>query len=124
MLHVIEDRLKIEIREKYKTLDTKLNHLSQQQSRTPQPHHKFYARIINTTDINFSEQEMTLLEKGPKYILHSKPKDWIRNLALEAETTITKLPPHRPRSQQKIYSWTYKYPDKGKQSPTHTLKRK
>ena len=104
MLHMIEDRLKIEIREKYKKLDKKLNHLSQQQSRITQPHHKFYPRTINTTDINFSEQEMTLLEKGPKYNLHSKPKDWIRNLALEAETAITQLPPHRPRSLQKIDS--------------------
>jgi len=89
MLHMIEDRLKIEIRERYK----KLNHLSQQQTRTPQPHHKFYPRVINTTDINFSERELTLLEKGPKYNLHSKPKDWIQNLALEAETAIMQLPP-------------------------------
>jgi len=39
--------------------------------------------------MNFSEQEMTLLEKGHKYNLHSKSKDWIRNLALEAQTAIT-----------------------------------
>ena len=97
-----------------------LNHLSQQQSRTPQPHHKFYPRIIYTTDINFSEQEMTLLEKGPKYNLHSKPKDWIRNLALEAETAITQHPPpYRPRSLQKIDSWTYKTLIK-ENNPQHT----
>jgi len=29
---------------------------------------------------------MTLLEKGPKHNLHSKPKDWIQNLALETQT--------------------------------------
>ena len=41
----------------------------------------------------FCEQEMMLLEKGPKYNLHAKPKEWIWNLALEAETTITHLSP-------------------------------
>ena len=35
MLRMIEDRLQIEILSKYKTLDKKLNHLSQQQTRTP-----------------------------------------------------------------------------------------
>jgi len=35
MLRMIENRLQIEIRSKYKTLDKKLNHISQQQTRTP-----------------------------------------------------------------------------------------
>jgi len=35
ILCMTEDRLQIEIRSKYKTLDKKLNHLSQQQTRTP-----------------------------------------------------------------------------------------
>ena len=35
MLRTIEDRLQMEIRAKYKTLDKKLNHLSQQQTKTP-----------------------------------------------------------------------------------------
>ena len=93
MLRMIEDRLQLEIRSKYKTLDRKLNHLSQQRTKTPQQNHSFYPRVINTTDIEFSEQEMKLLEKGPKYNLHSKPKDFIQTLALEAETAITHLPP-------------------------------
>jgi len=48
------------------------------------------------TDIPFSEPEMTILQKGPKYNLHSKPKNWLQTLAIEAETAITRLPPsHR-----------------------------
>jgi hypothetical protein len=35
---------------------------------------------------------MALLQKGPKYNLHDKPKDWIQNLVLEAETAISRLP--------------------------------
>jgi hypothetical protein len=33
-----------------------------------------------------------LLEKGLKYNLHTKKKNWLVNLALEAETAITQLP--------------------------------
>jgi hypothetical protein len=36
---------------------------------------------------------MTLLQKGPRYNLHSKKDNWIQNLALEAETAISQLPP-------------------------------
>jgi hypothetical protein len=48
--------------------------------------------MINKTDIIFI-QEQTLLNKCQKYNLHSKQKQWIRNLALEAESAITLLPP-------------------------------
>ena len=41
---------------------------------------------VNNTDIKFTDHEMTLLEKGPKYNLHYKKRNWIQNLALEAET--------------------------------------
>ena len=44
------------------------------------------------TDIPFSETEMALLQKGPKYNLHNKPKDWIQSLTVEAETAISRLP--------------------------------
>ena len=44
-------------------------------------------------DIKFSEDEITLLNKGLTYNLHNKHKHWITNLALEAETAINLLPP-------------------------------
>jgi hypothetical protein len=34
---------------------------------------------------------MQLLNKGLKYTLHKKQKDWIKTLAIEADTTISKL---------------------------------
>ena len=52
----------------------------------------FHPRVINNTDIPFSDNEMRLLQKGLKYNTHAKNKDWIQTLALEAETAITKLP--------------------------------
>jgi hypothetical protein len=39
-----------------------------------------------------SSNETTLLEKELKYNLHTKKKNWLVNLALEAETAIAQLP--------------------------------
>jgi hypothetical protein len=47
--------------------------------------------MINTTNIEFTNDETQLLEKGLKYNLHKKPKDWIKTLALEADTAISHL---------------------------------
>jgi hypothetical protein len=44
------------------------------------------------TDIKFTEEEIQLLDEGLKYNLHSKPKTWIKTLALEADTAIRTLP--------------------------------
>ena len=64
------------------------------QTKTPQYPQRFHPRLINNTDITFTKSETTLLQKGLKYNLHSKPRKWIQNLALEAETAITRLPPN------------------------------
>jgi hypothetical protein len=50
-----------------------------------------YPRVINTTNINFTQEEIKLLNKGLKYNLHYKRKNWIETLALEAETAICNL---------------------------------
>jgi hypothetical protein len=41
----------------------------------------FHPKVINNTEITFTDHEMALLQKGPKYKLHAKEKDWIQNLA-------------------------------------------
>jgi hypothetical protein len=46
---------------------------------------------------------MALLQKGPKYNLHTKKKDWIQNLALETETAISQLPP--PQTEIYTENW-------------------
>jgi hypothetical protein len=45
----------------------------------------------NLTQIQFTEQEINLLNKGLQYNLHYKQKLWIETLALEAETAISYL---------------------------------
>jgi hypothetical protein len=49
----------------------------------------FYPRVVNNSTVKFATHEITLLEKGLKYNLHWKPKNWIERTALEAETAIS-----------------------------------
>jgi hypothetical protein len=90
--HTIESRLHHEISCKYKTLDKELMKLTQTKKITPLEQHMFYPRVVNNTNINFSNNEMRLLHKGLKYNTHTKKKNWVQTLALQAEMAITQLP--------------------------------
>ena len=68
-----------------------VNHLLTQTS-TPKYFKTFYPRVINNTAIKFTGDELSLLNKGLKYNLNYKNKNWIKTLALETETAITQLP--------------------------------
>jgi hypothetical protein len=54
--------------------------------------HTFFPRVVQKTNIMFKNNEIKLLEKGPKCNLHSHKENWLTTLALEAETAITHLP--------------------------------
>jgi len=73
----------------------KINKLTHHQVKNLDTNTQFYPRVINKTDIAFSSEEMTWLNKGPKYNLTHKGKYWLSNLALEAKTAITILPTHK-----------------------------
>ena len=96
--HIIQESIlesiNKEMQKKYKTLEEKLEKLTLKQSRKPNTNIQFYPRVINETKIEFSNEEMTLLNKGPKYNLSHKKRNWLRNLAFEAENAITLLPTH------------------------------
>ena len=102
ILRTLEEKLQSGTRIKYKTLSRKLEKLSHTQTLTPQEKHMFHPRVVNNTDISFSNSEMSLLQKGPKYNIHAKKKRWIQNRALEAETTITQLPTGEREAYRKI----------------------
>jgi hypothetical protein len=51
----------------------------------------FNNRIENVSNITLTREETQLLNKGLKYNLHYKLKNWIETLAMEAETAITQL---------------------------------
>jgi hypothetical protein len=82
----------LEATKKYTTIHTKLDKLSkQQQPKHPINNTQFYPRVVNNTNIAFSSNELSLLNKVLKYNLHYKHKNWLHTLALEAETAITHL---------------------------------
>jgi hypothetical protein len=62
--------------------------------RRQKPHNTidFYPIVINKINVTFSNDELTLLNKGLKYSLNHKRKHLLSNLAFEAETAISLLP--------------------------------
>jgi hypothetical protein len=79
---------------KYRTINHKISKLEQTQPTTTQHQRQFYPRVINNTNIALTPEELTLLNKGLKYNLSFKKKNWIEQLALEAETAVSLLPTH------------------------------
>lgn len=77
-----------------------LKYISYKQNNT-NSQESFSPRIINNTDIVFSDDETALLYKGLKYNLSLKEKYWIIYLALEAETAIG----HLPETERDFYRW-------------------
>ena len=73
-------------------MDDEIQRLIQTTTRKQKTDVSFYPRVINNKNIEFSEEELNLLNKGLKYNLVSKPKSWMNNLASEADAAITMLP--------------------------------
>jgi hypothetical protein len=55
-------------------LDKKINKVIREQTVTPRERHTFHHRVINNTNVTFSNSETNLIEKGLKYNLHTKKK--------------------------------------------------
>ena len=45
--------------------------------RKPRLQEEFYPRVINKTDITFTNDELTLCNKGLKYDINQEHKNWI-----------------------------------------------
>ena len=83
------------MKDKYIRLDNTLKKLKTAQipnTSTTTTYINFYPRVVNNTNIIFTDDELALLNKGLKYNLHHKHKNWITTLAFEAKTAITLLP--------------------------------
>ena len=80
------------IEKKYQSLDKKSKKLVQTQNQKPTARTEFYPRVVNKTEICFTEEELKLLNYGLKYNINYKRKHWLSNLALEADSAITRLP--------------------------------
>jgi hypothetical protein len=89
----IQDNTNITMGKKYLSLNQKLQQLSEQKVNTyDTTPFNFYPRVVNLTNITFTEHENRLLQTGLKYNLHTKPKQWLKTLAIEAETAISLIP--------------------------------
>ena len=101
--HTIEEKPSKHISSKYKTIDQKRTTKSNISTKeTPQTQHTFHPRAVNCTEIPFANSEMGLLQNGLKYNIHAKKKNWIRTLALEAETAVTQKPPNERDVYRKL----------------------
>jgi len=85
----IHESINQELEKKYKPIEEKLKNLVHTQTKTLDCKRNFYPRVINKTDLTFTNDELTLLNNT---ILIINIKNWIKTLALEAETAITQLP--------------------------------
>ena len=77
-------------------MDEKISRLTQTQTCNPKTDINFYPRVVNKTSIEFSDQEMELLNKGLKYNLGKKrPRRGSRNGDNDATArrTILRTPP-------------------------------
>jgi hypothetical protein len=86
---IISKELEIKRKNQLRKLEAlKKVHGSSQAGRT---HSNFYPRVVNNSTIKFKTPEITPLEKGLKYNLHRKPKNWMEKIAVEAETAINNV---------------------------------
>ena len=93
-LHGHRGQINKELKQKYTTLDKKLENLKAKQLHDTSncPPQNFYLQVLNNTTVDFTSEELALLNNGMKHNLHYKQKRWITTLALEAETAISLLP--------------------------------
>jgi hypothetical protein len=91
------NKLHIEIENKIKNKNKKLDNIKKANNKEnsdsiSKPNVQFYTILVKT-NIAFSQTERSLLEKGLKYNLHYKDKQWINRLALEADSAISLVNP-------------------------------
>ena len=103
VIHTGHNRSKTEQTNKgeIRKIGKKLQMLTQEQTVAPKTHHSFYPTVVNKSNITFTNEENTLLNKGLKYNLHRKKGKWLTNLALEVETSINLLTASRQTVLQK-----------------------
>ncbi|XP_049853633.1 uncharacterized protein LOC126334934 [Schistocerca gregaria] len=75
---------------KIKTLTSKNNHRGKYDKVQHTHQHKFHPKLINLTDIELTEKETQLLEKGLKHNISTKiDNHYIENLIVETESILT-----------------------------------
>jgi hypothetical protein len=75
----------------YQQQNQKLKKLrpNQTQQQENDNYQQFHPKVHILSSIQFTENETYLLNKEIKYSLHFKPKNWLKTLALKAETVVS-----------------------------------
>jgi hypothetical protein len=107
----IEEKLKLEMEKVYKTQQQKKANMRTKATNNNTTH----TRVENYTKIQFTYNEIQLLNKGLKYNLHHKNKKWIETLALEAETATTNLDINKQNYYRHVVAKEIKYIKKNNQ---------
>ena len=61
--NTLDSKLHLIIQKKYQNFNLKIQKLAQEQTIKPEKDVTFYPRVVNNTDITFTNKEITLLEK-------------------------------------------------------------
>jgi hypothetical protein len=98
----INEKLEVVLQRKYLVQERKLkklrelkmenmpsNNFDKQNNPSESPLHNFYPKAVNKTNIDFTKDEIVLLNKGLQYKYIVKTKIGFKNLALEADTAIS-----------------------------------
>jgi hypothetical protein len=88
----VTDTLENAMKHKHNIINKKVQSLRNEQRKDTQPTmNTFHKRVENLTNITFTNDETQLLSKGLKYNVHNKHSNWIKTLAIEADTAISQL---------------------------------
>jgi hypothetical protein len=92
----ITEKIETRMRTNYVNLNNKLRKLEHSNAHTGSRYtcnESFHERTINLTNTSFTNDEMQLLNKGLKYNLHHKQRNWIKTIAIEADAAISQIYP-------------------------------
>jgi hypothetical protein len=93
--YIIEAKFKKDLSELYDKLNRKLSMLTQNQ-KGHSGHTQTYTRIrknrvVNLTNIKFTNEQIKTLEMGPQYAIEKNPKQYINELIIDTENAIKYL---------------------------------
>jgi len=109
----IHESINQELEKKYKPIEEKLKNLVHTQTKTLDCKSNFYPRVINKTDLTFTNDELTLLNKGLKYNLNHKHKKLDKN----------SCPGSRDRYNSITYIWTGLYTQRERKQHDKNIKQ-
>jgi hypothetical protein len=87
----VNQRLNAEASKHYNKLNNKINNLTEQLEYKESTTNKYFTQLHNMTNIQLSEMEETLLNKGGKYNMGITPKKCIKQLVNETKSGIRQV---------------------------------